>query len=69
MRPQASKQTVKDKVPSSRCLLCADSEFSASMLVGRAICKLYSSAAGNSTFAAFVCFPGFGLGRSLSPVL
>src|SRR5208337_2879727 len=65
MRPQAAKQTVKDTVPSSRCLLCADSGFSTSMLVGRAICKLYSSAAGNSIFAVFVCFPSFRLGRSL----
>ena len=59
MRPQAAKQTVKDTVPSSRCLLCADSGFSASMLVGRAICKLYSSAAGNSIFAVFVVLSQF----------
>ena len=59
MRPQAAKQTVKDTVPSSRCLLCADSGFFASTLIGRVICKLYSSAAGNSVFAAFVVLSRF----------
>ena len=46
-------------MPRSRCLRCADSGFYASMLVGRAICKLYSSAAGNSIFAAFVVLSRF----------
>jgi hypothetical protein len=53
MGPQAAKQTVKDKVPSSRCLLCADSGF---------------SAAGNSIFAAFVVRFRFQIGKKpISP--
>ena len=41
MRPHAAKQTVKDTVPRGRCLLWADFKFSFSMLIGKAICRLY----------------------------
>ena len=67
MRPQAAKRTVKDTVPSSRCLLCADPGFSASLL-SPAICKLYSSAVGNSLFAAFLVLSQFQIRREpISP--